>query len=190
MDEWKSFSGLSNIALDPTNLRDHKPQINEQRIDREMWVMLDKWILNCKMSYFLDIFWLLTSWSHRRQRLKYRMEQEQTTTGLWRENTTCNIRLPAVASFFILMGKKHLLWKNIFSCGFHIYDVHILRIHNIQTTSLTSDVRWWPCWTGCVPLPDGHEIEDVGHSRAVTKQITQAELEDYSGHQDTVPAHK
>lgn len=111
MDEWKSFSGLSNIALDPTNLRDHKPQINEQRIDREMWVMLDKWILNCKMSYFLDIFWLLTSWSHRRQRLKYRMEQEQTTTGLWRENTTCNIRLPAVASFFILMGKKHLLWK-------------------------------------------------------------------------------
>lgn len=41
-----------------------------------------------------------------------------------------------------------------------------------------------------VLLPDGHEVEDVGHSRAVTKQITQAELEDYGSNQDTVPAHK
>lgn len=39
-------------------------------------------------------------------------------------------------------------------------------------------------------LPDGHKIEDVGHSRAVAKQITQAELEDYGGHQDSVPAHE
>lgn len=39
-------------------------------------------------------------------------------------------------------------------------------------------------------LPDRHEIEDIGHSRAVTKQITQAELEDYGGNQDAVPAHK
>lgn len=39
-------------------------------------------------------------------------------------------------------------------------------------------------------LPDGHKVEDIGHSRAVAKQITQAELEDYGGHQDSVPAHK
>lgn len=39
-------------------------------------------------------------------------------------------------------------------------------------------------------LPDGHKVEDVGHSRAVAKQITQAELEDYGGHQDSVPAHE
>lgn len=42
----------------------------------------------------------------------------------------------------------------------------------------------------CVLLPDRHEIEDVGHSRAVTKQITEAELEDYGRDQNTVPAHK
>lgn len=37
-------------------------------------------------------------------------------------------------------------------------------------------------------LPDRHEIEDIGHSRAVTKQITEAELEDDGSNQDTVPA--
>lgn len=41
----------------------------------------------------------------------------------------------------------------------------------------------------CVLLPDWHEIEDIGHSRTVTKQITKAELEDYGCDQDTVPAH-
>ncbi len=41
----------------------------------------------------------------------------------------------------------------------------------------------------CVLLPDRHEIEDIGHSRAVTKQITQAELEDDGRDQDTVPAY-
>lgn len=28
-------------------------------------------------------------------------------------------------------------------------------------------------------LPDWHEVEDIRHSRAVTKQIAQAELEHY-----------
>lgn len=42
----------------------------------------------------------------------------------------------------------------------------------------------------CVLVPDRHEIEDIRHSRAVTQQITQAELEDYGRDQDTVPAHK
>lgn len=41
----------------------------------------------------------------------------------------------------------------------------------------------------CGSLPDRHEIEDIGHSRAVTQQITQAELKDYGSNQDTVPAH-
>lgn len=38
-------------------------------------------------------------------------------------------------------------------------------------------------------VPDRHEIEDIGHSRAVTKQITQEELEDYGRNQDTVPVY-
>lgn len=39
-------------------------------------------------------------------------------------------------------------------------------------------------------LPYGHEIEDIGHPRAVTKQVTEAELEDDGSNQDTVPAFK
>lgn len=69
------------------------------------------------------------------------------------------------------------------ACGFHICNVlrrYSLRIHNIHYSSLSlvsDDI-----------LPDRHEIEDIRHSRAVTKQIIQTELEDYGSNQNTVPA--
>ncbi len=40
MDEWKSFSGLSSIIPDPTNLRDYKPRINEYWIDVEVLMII------------------------------------------------------------------------------------------------------------------------------------------------------
>lgn len=52
---------------------------------------------------------------------------------------------------------------------------------------LLSELWFW--MSLCVLLPDWHEIEDIGHSRTVTKQITKAELEHYGCNQDTVPAH-
>lgn len=38
------------------------------------------------------------------------------------------------------------------------------------------------------PLPYGHEVEYVGHPRAVAEEAAQAELEDDGGHQNFVSA--
>jgi hypothetical protein len=38
------------------------------------------------------------------------------------------------------------------------------------------------------PSPDGHEIEDVRHSRTVTQEAANADLEHNGDHQDPVPA--
>lgn len=38
------------------------------------------------------------------------------------------------------------------------------------------------------PSPNGHEVEDVGHSRAVAQEAANADLEHNGNHQDLVPA--
>lgn len=45
-----------------------------------------------------------------------------------------------------------------------------------------------PLLTPCNPSPDGHEVEDVGHSRAVAQEAADADLEHNGDHQDLVPA--
>lgn len=37
------------------------------------------------------------------------------------------------------------------------------------------------------PSPDGHEVEDVGHSGAVAEEAADADLEHDGDHQDLVP---
>ena len=38
------------------------------------------------------------------------------------------------------------------------------------------------------PSPNGHEVEDVGHARAVAQEAANADLEHDGNHQDPVPA--
>ena len=38
------------------------------------------------------------------------------------------------------------------------------------------------------PSPNGHEVEDVGHARAVAQEAADADLEHDGNHQDPVPA--
>lgn len=45
-----------------------------------------------------------------------------------------------------------------------------------------------PLPTGPSPSPNGHEVEDVGHPRAVAQEAANADLEHDGNHQDSVPA--
>lgn len=45
-----------------------------------------------------------------------------------------------------------------------------------------------PLLTPHDPSPNGHEVEDVGHSRAVAQEAADADLEHDGKHQDLVPA--
>lgn len=45
-----------------------------------------------------------------------------------------------------------------------------------------------PLLTPLDPSPNGHEVEDVGHSRAVAQEAADADLEHDGQHQDLVPA--
>lgn len=38
------------------------------------------------------------------------------------------------------------------------------------------------------PSPNGHEVEDVGHARAVAQEAANADLEHDGNHQDPIPA--
>lgn len=46
----------------------------------------------------------------------------------------------------------------------------------------------FPLLTRHKPSPNGHEVEDVGHSRAVAQEAADADLEHDGDHQDPVPA--
>lgn len=45
-----------------------------------------------------------------------------------------------------------------------------------------------PMPTAHSPSPNGHEVEDVGHARAVAQEAADADLEHDGNHQDPVPA--